>query len=63
MKNEKYIGSKQTEYEYKHKECKDVIDEIDDALADVYGLTKEELDYVKNFSITYRTGEKNDQDN
>lgn len=62
-KTKKYIGSKQTEYEYKHKECKDVIDEIDDALADVYGLTKEELDYVKNFSITYRTGEKNDQDN
>ena len=39
-----------------------MIDEIDDALGDVYGLTKEELDYVKNFSI-YRTGEKNDQDN
>lgn len=59
-KTKKYIGSKQTEYEYKHKECKNVIDKIDDALAEIYELTDEELNYIKNFHITYRTGDKND---
>lgn len=56
----KFIGSKQTKYEYKHKECKDIIDEIDNELAKIYGLTKEELNYVKNFAISYRMGEKNE---
>ncbi len=50
----KHIGTKQTEYEYKHKLCKDVIDEIDDKLAQIYGLTIEELDYVKSYSSKYR---------
>ncbi|MDY0138711.1 MAG: N-6 DNA methylase [Candidatus Izemoplasmatales bacterium] len=59
-KTKKYIGSKQTEYEYKHKDCKNVIDEIDDALASIYELTEEEVRYIKNFSMTYRMGEKND---
>jgi len=54
----KYIGSIQTEYEYKHKECKDVIDLIDNELSKVYELTREELEYVKKFSLTYRTGGK-----
>ncbi|MCR3906963.1 MAG: N-6 DNA methylase [Tenericutes bacterium] len=59
-KTKKFIGSKQSEYEYKHRECKDVIDEIDDALSSIYELTKEETRYIKNFSISYRMGEKND---
>lgn len=50
----KFIGSKQTDYEYKHKECKDVIDKIDDALQPIYGLTDEELDYIKKYKLTYR---------
>ncbi len=50
----KYIGTKQTEYEYKHKLCKDVINEIDDMLATIYDLTTEELEYVKNYSSKYR---------
>ena len=40
--------------------CKDVIDEIDDALAKVYGLNSEELNYVKLFAIKYRSGGGND---
>lgn len=52
----KYIGSKQTEYEYKHKYCKDVIDKIDDKLAKLYNLTDEELKYIKNYAIKYRMG-------
>lgn len=53
-KTKKYIGTKQTEYEYKHKLCKDVIDEIDNELAITYNLTDEELNYIKNFSLKYR---------
>ncbi len=52
----KYIGSKQTAYEYKHRLCKDVIDEIDNELSTLYGLSAEELEYVKSFALKYRTG-------
>lgn len=50
----KYIGSKQTDYEYKHKLCKHVIDKIDDSLAEVYSLTKTEVSYIKSFALKYR---------
>lgn len=50
----KYIGSKQTEYEYKHKLCKRVIDKIDDKLGEVYELTSDEVNYVKAFASKYR---------
>lgn len=49
-----YIGSKQVDYEYKHKLCKDVIDEIDDALMDVYNLDNDDINYVKSFKLKYR---------
>lgn len=52
----KYIGSKQVDYEYKHKLCKDVINKIDDELKDVYSLTDDELDYIKSFALKYRMG-------
>lgn len=55
-KTKKYVGSKQTEYEYKHKFCKKIIDKIDDKLANIYGLNSVELDYLKNFAIKYRMG-------
>lgn len=55
-KTKKYVGSKQTEYEYKHKYCKDIIDKIDNKLATIYGLTSEELNYIKEFAIKYRMG-------
>lgn len=51
-----YVGTKQTEYEYKHKKCVDVIHEIDDYINALYGLTDEESIYVKNFSYRYRIG-------
>lgn len=57
----KYVGTKQVEYEYKHRLCKDIIDKIDDELAKIYKLTEIELKYIKNYAIIYRTGgEKND---
>ena len=55
-RTKKYVGSKQTEYEYKHKYCKDIIDKIDNKLAKIYGLTSEELNYIKEFAIKYRMG-------
>lgn len=60
-KTKKYIGSKQTNYEYKHKLCKDIIDEIDDCIGKAYKLNKEEIKYCKNFALKYRVSEgKND---
>ncbi len=49
-----YIGSAQTKYEYKHRECKAEIDTIDDALQSIYDLTNEELSFLKNYKLRYR---------
>ncbi|WP_329382609.1 HsdM family class I SAM-dependent methyltransferase [Anaerofustis sp. HA2171] len=51
-----YVGTKQTEYEYKHKSCVDVIHQIDDYVNMLYGLTEEEGLYIKNFAYRYRIG-------
>ena len=60
-KTKKYIGSKQTNYEYKHKLCKDIIDDIDDCIGKAYKLNRDEIDYCKNFALKYRVSEgKND---
>lgn len=60
-KTKKFIGSKQVEYEYKHKECKDIIDEIDEFIGKIYSLTSEEIKYIKSFNERYRMskGEEN----
>lgn len=52
-----YVGTKQVEYEYKHKECKDIIDEIDNELAKIYKLSDTQLKYIKNFGLKYRLGD------
>lgn len=51
----KYIGSKQTDYEYKHKYCIKEIHAIDDYINSLFNLTVEENDYIKNFALKYRT--------
>lgn len=51
------IKTAQTEFEYKHKFCKNEIDMIDDELAKIYHLNKKELDYIKNFALKYRLGD------
>ena len=48
------MGTKQVDYEYKHKLCKDIIDEIDDELKSVYKLSVSELNYIKKFNEKYR---------
>lgn len=55
-KTKLYVGTKQTEYEYKHKECIDTIHQIDDCINELYGLTEEEGLYIKNFAFRYRIG-------
>ena len=60
----KYIGTKQADYEYKHKECKNEIDAIDNLLASIYDLTNDELSYIKSFALKYRMGSgADDKDN
>lgn len=49
-----YVGTKQVDYEYKHKLCKDIIDEIDNELKSVYKLSAPELNYIKTFNEKYR---------
>lgn len=49
-----YVGTKQTEYEYKHKECTQEIHDIDDLICESFGLTEEETLYIKNFALRYR---------
>jgi hypothetical protein len=51
-----YVGTRQTEYEYKHKECVDTIHQIDDYINALYGLSEEEGLYIKNFAYRYRIG-------
>ncbi len=49
------INSKQSMYEYKHRFCKSYIDNIDNELAKLYNLTQEELNYIKNYQLYYRS--------
>ena len=55
----KYIGSVQSEYEYKHKECFDILNSIDSELAKIYDLTSDELEYVQTYALKYRKGNDN----
>lgn len=51
------VNTKQTMFEYKHKKCKEVIDLIDDYLADICGLSLLELNYIKHYKESYRLGQ------
>lgn len=53
-KTKQYIGSKQVQYEYKHKMSKSIIDEIDDALGKIYDLSEQEIIYIKKYAEKYR---------
>lgn len=49
-----YVGTKQTEYEYKHRSCLEEIHAIDDAINSLFDLTEEESIYIKDFALRYR---------
>ena len=53
-----FVGTKQTDYVYKHKFCKEEINAIDDALAPIYGLTELENENLKNYHLKYRISDK-----
>jgi hypothetical protein len=57
-KNKKYVGTSQIDYEYYHKKSKSIIDKIDKILAQNYGFSEEELDFIINYDIKYRMGEE-----
>lgn len=44
--------------EYYPKLSKSIIDEIDKVLAEHYGFTEEELDFIINYDIKYRMGDE-----
>ena len=50
-----FVGTVQTEYEYKHKLCIPEIHAIDDFINGLFGLTEEESEYIKGFAFKYRT--------
>lgn len=50
------VNTKQTLYEYKHKHCKEVIDELDNFLANLYNISADDLEYIKSYKKSYRLG-------
>jgi hypothetical protein len=48
--------------EFRPSESKDIIDEIDTVLAQHYGFTEEELDFIINYDIKYRMGQDGNED-
>lgn len=55
-KTKVYVGTNQVDYEYKHKACLDEIHAIDDKVNELFALTKDEGEYIKNFALRYRVG-------
>ena len=59
-----YQASGRVEYdEFYMKKSKDIIDKIDMALAQHYGFSDEETDYIMNYEIKYRMGVAGIEDN
>lgn len=51
-------GKDVTEYQkFNPKKSKDIVDEIDNIIYKYYGMTIEEVNYIKNYDIKYRLGE------
>ena len=54
---QKQTGETQTQ-SFKISLSKSIIDEIDNVLAEHYGFTAEELDFIINYDIKYRMGKE-----
>jgi hypothetical protein len=57
-KNKVEVNTVQTDFEYRHRKSKEIIDKIDIILAKHYKLTKKEIDYIINYNIKYRMSGK-----
>ena len=44
--------------EYKIGKSKPIIDRIDDLICPLYGLTKEETEFIKNYEIQFRLSDE-----
>jgi hypothetical protein len=56
-KTEKYANIDRFK-EYKIGKSKSLIDKIDDLICPLYGLTKEEVDFIKNYEISFRLSDE-----
>jgi hypothetical protein len=63
LKVANYKTTGRIEYgEYYAYKSKPIIDDIDRVLANHYGLTEEELDFIINYDIKYRMGKDNEEE-
>lgn len=56
--NKEYIGSKQTDYIYKHKKSKCIIDEINIFIGDLFDLDSTEIEYLRNYNLSVRMNDE-----
>lgn len=45
-------------YQYRARLTKPLFDKVDDILARIYGFSEEELDYIKNYDVRFRTDDR-----
>ena len=55
VRNQRQTGRTETQ-SFEISKSKPIIDEIDRVLAEHYGFTEEELDFIINYDIKYRMG-------
>ena len=60
VRQQKQTGKTETQ-SFKIQKSKNIIDQIDKVLAQHYGFTDEELDFIVNYDIKYRMGSTDDE--
>ena len=60
VRQQKQTGKTETQ-SFKIQKSKNIIDQIDKVLAQHYGFTDEELDFIINYDIKYRMGNVDDE--
>ena len=61
VRNQKQTGLTEIQ-SFKIQKSKSIIDEIDRVLAQHYGFTEEELDFIINYDIKYRMGKNSEKE-
>ncbi|WP_026858886.1 Eco57I restriction-modification methylase domain-containing protein [Jeotgalicoccus psychrophilus] len=57
-RNKEFIGTKQADYSFKHKKSKEIIDEINLLLGSLFDLTTRELEYLRQYNLSYRMNDE-----